>query len=122
VTFEQEKTFGFSQTVELSDDLAFGYSGKFDLDPQSTSRNRRLISDTVTLDYTPNCWRIALRLQEDVETVTLGSRTEEYINRSFFVNISLGNVPLPESTLLQQNRGRSRSQLFGYKERGYGEQ
>ena len=65
---------------------------------------------------------IALRLQEDVETVTLGSRTEEYINRSFFVNISLGNIPLPESTLLQQNRGRSRSQLFGYKERGYGEQ
>ena len=122
VTFEQEKTFGFSQTVELSDDLAFGYSGKFDLDPQSTSRNRRLVSDTVTLDYTPNCWRIALRLQEDVETVTLGSRTEEYINRSFFVNVSLGNVPLPESTLLQQNRGRSRSQLFGYKERGYGEQ
>jgi hypothetical protein len=122
VTYKQEKTFGFSQTVELSDDLAFGYSGKFDLDPQSTSRNRRLISDTISLDYTPDCWRITLRLQEDVETVTLGSHTKEYVNRSFFVNVSLGNVPLPQSTLLQQHRGRSRSPLLGYEERGYGEQ
>ncbi len=120
VTYKKEKTFGFSQTVEYSDDLTFGYSGKFDLDPQSTSRRRRLISDTVSLEYTPDCWRIALRLQEDVETVTLGGRSEEYINRSFLVNVSLGNVPLPESTLLQQSRGRSRSPLLGYEEVGYG--
>ena len=116
VTYKKEKTFGFSQTVELRDDLVFGYSGKFDLDPQSTSRKRRLVSDTVSLDYSPDCWRLALRLQEDVETVTIGSRTEEYVNRSFLVSISLGNVSLPESTLLQQNRGRSRFPLFGYEE------
>ncbi len=96
-TVDAGSTFGFGQTFEASDRLAFSYAGTIDLDADSTEFRRRLSSATLEMDYRPDCWAINLRLETMRDkTVTSGGEQLEYVDRTVFLNIKLGGVPLPE--------------------------
>ena len=90
-------TFGFSNKFETSDKLAFGISGKMNLNPDSTAFRRRLTSNAFTLDYRPDCWNIRLALTENVDkTTTSSGREKEYIDRTLYAYINLGGIDIPE--------------------------
>jgi hypothetical protein len=90
-------TFGFSNNIEASDELAFGFSGTVNLDADSYSYRRRLSSSAFTLDYRPDCWNIRFALTENVgTTVSNSGREEEYIDRTLYTYINLGGISLPE--------------------------
>jgi len=93
-------TFGFSNSFEASDELAFGFSGTVNLDADSYTFRRRLTSSAFTLDYRPDCWNIRLALTESVDkTTTSSGREKEYINRTLYAYINLGGIALPEQIL-----------------------
>jgi lipopolysaccharide assembly outer membrane protein LptD (OstA) len=90
-------TFGFSNNIEASDELAFGFSGTVNLDADSYTFRRRLSSSAFTLDYRPDCWNIRLALTEDVgKTLSNSGREEEYIDRTLYTYINLGGISIPE--------------------------
>ena len=90
-------TFGFSNNIEASDELAFGFSGTVNLDADSYTFRRRLSSSAFTLDYRPDCWNIRLALTENVgTTVSNSGREQEYIDRTLYAYINLGGVSIPE--------------------------
>jgi hypothetical protein len=92
-------TFGFSNSFEASDELAFGFSGTVNLDADSYTFRRRLTSSAFTLDYRPDCWNIRLALTENVgKTTTSSGREKEYINRTLYAYINLGGVEINEQT------------------------
>ena len=93
-------TFGFSNSFEASDKLAFGFSGTVNLDADSYTFRRRLSSSALTLDYRPDCWNIRLALTENVgTTVSNSGREQEYIDRTLYAYINLGGISLPEQIL-----------------------
>ena len=93
------RTFGFSNSHELSDTLSMGIAGTFDLKPESAFQ-RRLTENSFFLNYTPDCWRISLRLEERAaSTLTSNEQEVEYVERTIYANISLGGVDLPEQAL-----------------------
>ncbi len=90
-------TFGFGNSFEASDELAFGFSGNVNLDANSTAFRRRLTSTVFTLDYRPDCWNIRLALTENVgKTTTSSGREKEYIDRTLYAYINLGGVAIKE--------------------------
>ena len=90
-------TFGFGNSFEASDELAFGFSGNVNLDANSTAFRRRLTSTVFTLDYRPDCWNIRLALTENVgKTTTSSGREKEYIDRTLYAYINLGGVRIKE--------------------------
>ncbi len=90
-------TFGFGNSFEASDELAFGFSGNVNLDADSTAFRRRLTSTVFTLDYRPDCWNIRLALTENVgKTTTSSGREKEYIDRTLYAYINLGGVRIKE--------------------------
>ena len=90
-------TFGFGNSFEASDELAFGFSGNVNLDADSTAFRRRLTSTVFTLDYRPDCWNIRLALTENVgKTMTSSGREKEYIDRTLYAYINLGGVAIKE--------------------------
>jgi hypothetical protein len=92
-------TFGFSNSFEASDELAFGFSGNVNLDADSYTFRRRLTSSAFTLDYRPDCWNIRLALTENVgKTTTSSGREKEYIDRTLYAYINLGGVEINEQT------------------------
>jgi hypothetical protein len=92
------KTFGFSNSHELHEALSAGISGSFDLTPESAFK-RRLTENSLFLKYTPDCWNITLRLQEQAATTLTSSGQEvEYVERAIYANIDLGGISLPEQT------------------------
>ena len=93
-------TFGFSNSFEASDELAFGFSGTVNLDADSYTFRRRLSSSAFTLDYRPECWDIRLALTEDVGITESNSGLEqEYIDRTLYAYINLGGISIPEQIL-----------------------
>ena len=93
-------TFGFSNSFEASDELAFGFSGTVNLDADNYNFRRRLSSSTFTLDYRPECWDIRLALTEDVGITESNSGLEqEYIDRTLYAYINLGGISIPEQIL-----------------------
>jgi len=90
-------TFGFNNSIEASDELAFGFSGTVNLDADSIAFRSRLTSRTFTLDYRPDCWKIRLVLTENVgKTTTSSGREKEYVDRTLYAYINLGGIALPE--------------------------
>ena len=90
-------TFGFGNSFEASDELAFGFSGNVNLDADSATFRRRLTSTVFTLDYRPDCWNIRLSLTEVVgKTTTSSGREKEYIDRTLYAYINLGGVAIKE--------------------------
>lgn len=93
-------TFGFGNSFEASDELAFGFSGTVNLDADSYTFRRRLSSSTFTMDYRPDCWNIRLALTENVgKTLSNSGREKEYIDRTLYVYINLGGISIPEQIL-----------------------
>ena len=93
-------TFGFSNSFEASDELAFGFSGTVNLDADSIAFRSRLTSRTFTLDYSPDCWNIRLVLTENVgKTTTSSGREKEYVDRTLYAYINLGGIAIPEQIL-----------------------
>ncbi len=93
-------TFGFSNSFEASDELAFGFSGTVNLDADSYTFRRRLSSSAFTLDYRPDCWNIRLALTENVgQTLSSSGREQEYIDRTLYAYINLGGISIPEQIL-----------------------
>ena len=93
-------TFGFSNSFEASDELAFGFSGTVNLDADSYTFRRRLSSSAFTLDYRPECWDIRLAHTEDVGITESNSGLEqEYIDRTLYAYINLGGISNPEQIL-----------------------
>ena len=93
-------TFGFDNSFEASDELAFGFSGTVNLDADSYTFRRRLTSSAFTLDYRPDCWNIRLALTENIgKTTTSSGREKEYIDRTLYAYIKLGGIALPEQIL-----------------------
>ena len=93
-------TFGFNNSLEASDELAFGFSGTVNLDADSIAFRSRLTSRTFTLDYRPDCWNIRLFLTENVgKTTTSSGRKKEYVDRTLYVYINLGGIAIPEQIL-----------------------
>jgi hypothetical protein len=87
-------------SLEASDELAFGFSGTVNLDADSYTFRRRLTSSTFTLDFRPECWNIRVALTESVDkTTTSSGREKEYINRTLYANINLGGIAIPEQIL-----------------------
>jgi hypothetical protein len=96
----EANTFGFSNSFEASDELAFGFSGTVNLDADSYTFRRRLSSSTLTMDYRPDCWNIRLALTENVgKTLSNSGREQEYINRTLYAYINLGGISIPEQIL-----------------------
>ena len=90
-------TFGFGNSFEASDELAFGFSGNVNLNADSAVIRRRLTSTVFTLDYRPDCWNIRLALTENVgKTTTNSGREKEYIDRTLYAYINLGGVAIKE--------------------------
>jgi len=97
---ETANTFGFNNTFELNDKLAFGFSGTVNLDADNYTFRRRLNSSALTLDYRPECWKIRIALTENVDKTTTSSGQEkEYIDRTLYAYINLGEVAIPEQIL-----------------------
>ena len=97
-------TFGFNNSFEASDELAFGFSGTVNLDADSYTFRRRLSSSTFTLDYRPDCWNIRLALTENVgKTISKSGRDQEYIDRTLYAYINLGGISIPEQILPNMN-------------------
>ena len=93
-------TFSFLNSLEASDEVAFGFSGTVNLDADSYTFRRRLTSSTFTLDFRPECWNIRVALTESVDkTTTSSGREKEYINRTLYANINLGGIAIPEQIL-----------------------
>ena len=93
-------TFGFGNSFEASDELAFGFSGTVNLDADSYTFRRRLSSSAFTMDYRPDCWNIRLALTENVgKTLSNSGREKEYIDRTLYVYINLGGISIPEQIL-----------------------
>jgi hypothetical protein len=93
-------TFGFGNSFEVSDELAFGFSGTINLDADSYTFRRRLSSSAFTMDYRPDCWNIRLALTENVgKTLSNSGREKEYIDRTLYVYINLGDISIPEQIL-----------------------
>jgi len=93
-------TFGFNNSLEASDELAFGFSGTVNLDADSIAFRSRLTSRTFTLDYRPDCWNIRLVLTENVgKTTTNSGREKEYVDRTLYAYINLGGIAIPEQIL-----------------------
>ena len=96
-------SFSFSNTHQASDEFSFGFSGTVDLNPDSSFR-RRLVSDSIFMNYFPDCWAITVRLNERRDmTKTSGGQEREFVDRTLFVNIKLGGVSLPEQTFPATN-------------------
>ena len=97
---EPANTFGFSNSFEANDELAFGFSGTVNLDADSYTFRRRLSSSALTLDYRPDCWNIRLALTENVDkTTTSSGKEKEYIDRTLYAYINLGGIDIPEQIL-----------------------
>jgi len=93
-------TFGFNNSIEASDELAFGFSGTVNLDADSIAFRSRLTSRTFTLDYRPDCWNIRLVLTENVgKTTTSSGREKEYVDRTLYAYINLGGIAIPEQIM-----------------------
>jgi len=93
-------TFGFNNSIEASDELAFGFSGTVNLDADSIAFRSRLTSRTFTLDYRPDCWNIRLVLTENVgKTTTSSGREKEYVDRTLYAYINLGGIAIPEQII-----------------------
>jgi len=96
----EANTFGFGNSFEASDELAFGFSGTVNLDADSYTFRRRLSSSAFTMDYRPDCWNIRLALTENVgKTLSNSGREKEYIDRTLYVYINLGGISIPEQIL-----------------------
>ena len=97
---ESANTFGFNNTFEINDELAFGFSGTVNLDADNYTFRRRLSSSALTLDYRPECWNIRLALTENVgKTTTSNGQQKEYIDRTLYAYINLGEVAIPEQII-----------------------
>ena len=93
-------TFGFNNSIEASDELAFGFSGTVNLDADSIAFRSRLTSRNFTLDYRPDCWNIRLALTENVgKTTTSSGREKEYVDRTLYAYINLGGIAIPEQIM-----------------------
>ena len=93
-------TFGFNNSIEASDELAFGFSGTVNLDADSIAFRSRLTSRTFSLDYRPVCWNIRLVLTENVgKTTTSSGREKEYVDRTLYAYINLGGIAIPEQIM-----------------------
>jgi len=91
-------SFSFSDTFEASDRVSFGFSGTANL--AGSSLRRRLVSDSVFLNYRPDCWKISVSLSESAGTTTTsGGVQKEYVDRTIYTSIVLGEFSLPQQIL-----------------------
>lgn len=96
---ERTNTLKFKNVFEANDNWSFGFSGTLNLNISDESAFRRkLIDDALFINYHPDCYVISFNFQESAERTTSSSgELEETVERTLFVNVSLGEVlPLPE--------------------------
>ena len=92
-------TLNFENSFALTNEIIVGVAGKFNLDASTkTTLNRRLVEDSLSLTWIPDCYTINVKLQETV--IQEQSQTEAFLDQSITLNITLGKaVSLPSQAV-----------------------
>lgn len=109
----EAKVYSVSNAFPISDRLSFSISGKWDqarakpgiryADSGKVKRLDRVLTDlTSTLIYKHGCYNISATYAEAIKSRPVGSREEEYIDRTLMMTLSIPLVPYSSSSNVSQ--------------------